>query len=79
MLEHLGIGHTNSHLAGGLLDRLGLEESQLQNPAITDTVNNGINEFIIVLKRANYILPSRRQRSFPLLPGRDRVLGSPAD
>jgi hypothetical protein len=53
--------------------------AQLQNPAITDTVNNGINEFIIVLKRANYILPSRRQRSFPLLPGRDRVLGSPAD
>ena len=28
------------------------------NPAITDTVNNGINEFIFVLKRANYIIPS---------------------
>jgi hypothetical protein len=38
------------------------------NPAITDTVNNGINEFIFVLKRANYILPSRRLRSFPLAP-----------
>jgi hypothetical protein len=44
--------------------------AQLQNPAITDTVNNGINEFIFVLKRANYILPPRDQRSFPLL---DRV------
>jgi hypothetical protein len=44
--------------------------AQLQNPAINDTVNNGINEFIFVLKRANYILPPRSQRSFPLLPGR---------
>ena len=43
--------------------------AQLQNPAITDTVNNGINEFIIVLKRANYILPPRSTRSFPLLHG----------
>jgi hypothetical protein len=42
--------------------------AQLQNPAITDTVNNGINEFMIVLKRANYILPSRPDRAFPLLP-----------
>jgi hypothetical protein len=48
--------------------------AQLQNPAITDTVNNGINEFMFVLKRANYILPARSQRSFPLLPGRDRLL-----
>jgi hypothetical protein len=48
--------------------------AQLQNPAITDTVNNGINEFIFVLKRANYILPSRPLRSFPLLPGRGAVL-----
>jgi hypothetical protein len=48
--------------------------AQLQNPAITDTVNNGINEFIFVLKRANYILPTRPQRSFPLLPGRERLL-----
>ena len=44
--------------------------AQLQNPSITDTVNNGINEFIFVVKRANYILPTRSQRSFPLLPGR---------
>ncbi|MFZ0089470.1 MAG: hypothetical protein WAL63_08190 [Solirubrobacteraceae bacterium] len=43
--------------------------AQLQNPAITDTVNNGINEFMFVLKRANYILPARARRSFPLLPG----------
>ncbi len=44
--------------------------AQLQNPTITDTVNNGINEFIFVLKRANYIIPPRAERSFPLLPGR---------
>jgi hypothetical protein len=48
--------------------------AQLQNPAITDTVNNGINEFIFVLNRANYILPPRTRRSFPLLPGRARAL-----
>jgi len=48
--------------------------AQLQNPEITDTVNNGINEFIFVLKRGNYILPPRPQRSFPLLPGRDAAL-----
>ena len=44
--------------------------AQLQNPSITDTVNNGINEFIFVLSRGNYVLPARSQRSFPLLsPG----------
>ena len=48
--------------------------AQLQNPAITDTVNNGINEFIFVVKRANYMMPARAQRSFPLLPGRQGVL-----
>ena len=48
--------------------------AQLQNPAITDTVNNGINEFIFVVNRANYIIPSRPDRSFPLLPGRERAL-----
>ncbi len=48
--------------------------AQLQNPAITDTVNNGINEFMFVLRRANYVLPSRPDRSFPLLPGRERGL-----
>jgi hypothetical protein len=40
-----------------------------ENRAITATVNNGINEFITVRRRANYILPSRANRSFPLLPG----------
>jgi hypothetical protein len=44
--------------------------AQLKNPAITATVNNGINEFIFVLRRANYIVPSRGDRSFPLLAGR---------
>jgi hypothetical protein len=47
--------------------------AQLQNPSITDTVNNGINEFIFVAKRANYILPTRAGRSFPLLPGRQQA------
>lgn len=37
------------------------------NPAITATDNNGINEFIFVLNRANYIVPPRSLRSFPLL------------
>jgi hypothetical protein len=41
--------------------------AQLQNPAITDTVNNGINEFIFVLRRSNYVVPPRARRSFPLL------------
>ncbi|MGO9956964.1 MAG: Tat pathway signal protein [Solirubrobacteraceae bacterium] len=41
--------------------------AQLQNPNITDTVNNGINEFIFVARRANYILPPRARRSFPLV------------
>ena len=48
--------------------------AQLQNPSMTDTVNNGINEFIFVLRRGNYIVPPRAQRSFPLLPGRETVL-----
>jgi hypothetical protein len=37
------------------------------NPRVTGTRNNGINAFIDVRRRANYILPSRAQRSFPLL------------
>jgi hypothetical protein len=49
--------------------------AQLRNPAVTDTVNNGINEFIFVLRRGNYLVPPRAQRSFPLLPGRDGALG----
>jgi hypothetical protein len=48
--------------------------AQLRNPSITDTVNNGINEFIFVLRRGNYIVPSRGERSFPLLPGREGAL-----
>jgi hypothetical protein len=47
--------------------------AQLQNPAITDTVNNGINAFIFVLKRGNYLIPPRPSRSFPQLDGRSRV------
>ncbi len=45
------------------------------NPGITETVNNGINEFIFVTHRANYVVPPRVQRSFPLLPGRESALG----
>jgi hypothetical protein len=48
--------------------------AQLQNPSITATVNNGINEFIFVLKRANYLLPPRALRSFPLVAGRAGAL-----
>jgi hypothetical protein len=44
------------------------------NPAIADTVNNGINEFIFVLRRANYILPPRASRAFPLYPGQQAAL-----
>jgi dye decolorizing peroxidase len=44
------------------------------NPAIGDTVNNGINEFIFVLKRANYILAPRATRSYPLYPGQAAAL-----
>ncbi len=40
---------------------------QQQHARIADTFNNGINDFISVLRRANYILPSRAARSFPLL------------
>jgi hypothetical protein len=35
--------------------------------AIARGVNNGINEFIFVLRRGNYIIPQRRDRSFPLI------------
>jgi hypothetical protein len=38
------------------------------NPRITATANNGINAFIDVRRRAYYIMPSRPNRSFPLLP-----------
>ena len=40
------------------------------NPAITDTINNGINEFIFVLKRANYIIPSRHSAPTPSTPAK---------
>jgi hypothetical protein len=46
----------------------------LSNPSITDTANNGINAFIFVLNRGNYLVPSRADRSFPLLPGRETGL-----
>ena len=38
------------------------------NREITATRNNGINAFIDVRRRANYMLPSRADRSLPLLP-----------
>jgi hypothetical protein len=44
------------------------------NKKVTATKNNGINAFIKVRRRANYIMPSRADRSFPLLPGRASVL-----
>ena len=48
--------------------------AEFQNPVITNTSNNGINAYIAVLRRANYLVPSRRERAFPLLPGRTRYL-----
>jgi hypothetical protein len=42
-------------------------QARLENPAITPQINNGINEFIVVERRGNYILPPRARRSFPLL------------
>jgi hypothetical protein len=44
------------------------------NKKVTATKNNGINAFIKVRRRANYVMPSRPDRSFPLLPGRAAVL-----
>ncbi|MGH3262383.1 MAG: DUF7405 family protein [Trebonia sp.] len=41
--------------------------AHLENKVITATANNGINAFIFVRHRANYITPSRAERSFPLL------------
>lgn len=41
--------------------------AQLRNPSVTSTVNNGINEYIFVLNRGNYLMPPRAARSFPLL------------
>lgn len=55
-------------------EAMNASSAQLENPSITDTVNNGINAFTFVLKRANYVVPARTQRSFPLLPGRERAL-----
>jgi hypothetical protein len=48
--------------------------ASFMNPAIGDTVNNGINEFIFVLKRANYIVPARATRSYPLAPAQHAAL-----
>jgi dye decolorizing peroxidase len=46
---------------------MNVTQARLENPAVGDTTNNGINEFISVLKRGNYIIPSRPHRAFPLL------------
>jgi hypothetical protein len=48
--------------------------AHLVNKKITATKNNGINAFIDVRRRANYIIPSRADRAFPLLPGRASAL-----
>jgi hypothetical protein len=56
-------------------DAMNASGAHLVNKAITATANNGINAFISVKRRGNYIMPSRAERSFPLLPGRETVLG----
>lgn len=50
-------------------DAMNATEAHRINPRITATTNNGINAFIDVRRRANYIMPSRAQRAFPLLTG----------
>ncbi len=45
-----------------------------ENPSIKPRVNNGIKESIFVLRRANYLVPPRSQRAFPLLPSREDAL-----
>jgi len=49
-------------------------DARALNKSITATTNNGINAFIDVRRRANYIVPSRPDRAFPLWPGRDAAL-----
>lgn len=44
------------------------------NPAITAEVNNGIQEFMLVANRANYAVPPRARRSFPLLDAQAEAL-----
>ena len=44
-----------------------------ENPSIKPRVNNGIKESIFVLRRANYLVPPRSQRAFPLLPDREEA------
>ncbi len=41
--------------------------AEFQNPVITNTANNGINAYMRVQRRANYIVPPRRSRSFPTI------------
>lgn len=38
------------------------------NPSVGPQINNGINEWMQVTARANFVVPPRRLRSFPLLP-----------
>ncbi len=49
-------------------------EAHVLNKKITATTNNGINAFIDVRSRANYMMPSRADRSFPLWAGREQAL-----
>lgn len=46
---------------------MNVAEAHRINRRITATENNGINAFMDVRRRANYLIPSRAQRSFPLL------------
>ena len=49
-------------------------QAPFRNPAITPRTNNGIKEFIFVTHRANFLVPPRVQRAFPLLAGREQAL-----
>jgi hypothetical protein len=45
------------------------------NSAVGPQINNGIAEWINVEARANFVVPPRALRSFPLLPGTERLRG----
>ena len=49
-------------------------DAPFTNPGITATVNNGIKEFLFVLRRANYAVPARADLSFPVLPEQREAL-----
>jgi hypothetical protein len=46
------------------------ENLPYENPSVKPSVNNGILAFMFILNRANFIVPLRQKRAFPLLERR---------